>query len=498
MEAMEDLVQAIPQLARVPQCAYPAYQALAVAGCGPDLKCICANPNLFATLQGVFAVSPCSPSDAQDSILSLTVQLGSSVREQSLITPQPDAMVNTREICVAAVPWLNDNRGPEITGSLAILIILATIAVVLRFVARHITQTSYGLDDWLMFFALVWEYGLATIFFFGELRAWANPSVLRAHPGRLGLHYGLGRHILMLDLDQATSFIKLFFATTCVFPVACAALKFSILIFYHRIFPFRKFTISCVVIGVAVAAWFIAFIVASFLTCRPLEYFWDKSIPGGQCVNVLHVTYYITSPPDILTNFAILVLPLPWLWNLQMQLRRKLGIVCILALGSFAVFGSVVRIPLMHKLEIADSPWSSVNSGLWLNVEIAIGIVSGSLPLMRPLFAHPLASQFFSRFSRSRVTTGSHRLRDGQQQSDRVSSSRSKGLHSSGIYAGASQQQDQKNWYDNSVSVKALGSRPVGTGIEKEAEEEVVPMGKIQVKHDLEWEQGVPPSDGRS
>ncbi|KAL9020341.1 MAG: hypothetical protein Q9185_002419 [Variospora sp. 1 TL-2023] len=162
-----------------------------------------------------------------------------------------------------------------------------------------------------------------------------------------------------------------------------------------------------------------------------------------------------------------------------------------------AVLGSVVRIPLMHNLEIADAPWSSVSPGLWLNVEIAIGIVSGSLPLMRPLFTHPLASQFLSRFSKSHVTTGSHRLPNGQQQSKRVSSSQSKGLHSSGIYAGASQQQDQKNWYDNSVSIKALGSRPVGTGIEEEAEDEVVPMGKIQVKHDLEWEQ-MPSSDGRS
>ncbi|KAI4289045.1 MAG: hypothetical protein L6R35_001694 [Caloplaca aegaea] len=405
-------------------------------------------------------------------------------------------MVNTREICVAAVPWLNDSRGPEITVSLVILIILATIAVVLRFLARHITRTSYGLDDWLMLFALVWEYGLATMCLFG-------------------LHYGYGRHILMLELDQVTSFIKIFFATTCIFPVACAAMKFSILIFYHRIFPFRKFTISCIVIGVAVAAWFLAFILASFLTCRPIQYFWDKSIPGGQCANVLHITYYVTSPPDILTNFAILVLPLPWLWNLQMQLRRKLVIICILALGSFAVLGSVVRIPLMHNLEIADAPYrfllasdhanttfpppsgSSVSPGLWLNVEIAIGIVSGSLPLMRPLFTHPLASQFLSRFSKSHVTTGSHRLPNGQQQSKRVSSSQSKGLHSSGIYAGASQQQDQKNWYDNSVSIKALGSRPVGPGIEEEAEDEVVPMGKIQIKHDLEWEQ-VPSSDGRS
>lgn len=168
--------------------------------------------------------------------------------------------------------------------------------------------------------------------------------------------------------------IQAFFVTTCVFPVACAALKFSILIFYHRIFPFRKFTISCIGIGFVVIAWFIAFIVASFLSCRPLAYYWDKSIAGGHCINLVHVSFYITSPPDILTNFAILALPLPWLWNLQMQLQRKVVVICIFILGSLyvrtpdfsavcgtnaiacsAAFGSVVRIPLMHRLEIDDA-----------------------------------------------------------------------------------------------------------------------------------------------
>ncbi|KAI4095941.1 MAG: hypothetical protein LQ344_001322 [Seirophora lacunosa] len=419
---------------------------------------------MFATLQSVFAVSPCSPSEAKGK--SFTFGSITSVRERWLITLQSDAMVNTREICSAAVPWLNHNRGNEVVGAVGALTVLATTAVVLRFLARHMTRTSYGLDDWLMLFALVSASSLAA-----------------------------------------------FFVTTCVFPVACAALKFSILIFYHRIFPFRKFTISCIGIGFVVIAWFIAFIVASFLSCRPLAYYWDKSIAGGHCINLVHVSFYITSPPDILTNFAILALPIPWLWNLQMQLQRKVVVICIFILGSLyartpdfsavcgtnaiacsAAFGSVVRIPLMHKLEIDDATYSSVSASLWLDVEIAIGIVSGSLPLMRPLFTHPSTSRILSRFSRSRVSTGSERLPDGQQPSDRVSSSRSKGLHSSGVYAGGGkqqQQQGQKSWWDQSVSTKAFGSRLEGAEAERRSVKDMVPMGRIQVRHDLEWgEQG--------
>lgn len=65
------------------------------------------------------------------------------------------AMVHTRTICIDAVPWLNHNRGPEIVGALTTLTIIATIAVILRFLARRVSGSLYGWDDWLILFALV-------------------------------------------------------------------------------------------------------------------------------------------------------------------------------------------------------------------------------------------------------------------------------------------------------------------------------------------------------
>ena len=130
------------------------------------------------------------------------------------------------------------------------------------------------------------------------------------------------------------TFLQLFFADTLVFALAMTALKLSILWFYHRIFPIRKFTISCIVIAAVIFAWLIASIVSQFLLCTPIQYFWDKSIPGGTCININHVGFFITSPPDILTSIAILILPIPWLWGLQMQMRRKLAIGGIFLLAS--------------------------------------------------------------------------------------------------------------------------------------------------------------------
>lgn len=138
--------------------------------------------------------------------------------------------------------------------------------------------------------------------------------------------------------DEITNIsFQLFFADACLFPLAVLPMKCSILWFYHRIYPVRKFTISCIVTAAVTVAWFIASIVVNFLTCRPFQYFWDRSIPGGKCINSNNLAYAITSPPDILTSLALLILPIPLLWGLQMPRRKKLAITGIFVLGSLYV-----------------------------------------------------------------------------------------------------------------------------------------------------------------
>lgn len=216
------------------------------------------------------------------------------------------------------------------------------------------------------------------------------------------VQHGFGHHILMLDVPDVVMYgkvcsfgqdslrppsklvpvkltvsLQLFFTDAIVFVLAMTPLKLSILWFYHRIFPIRKFTISCIAIAAVTIAWLIAYLVSQFLLCRPYQYFWDKSIPGGTCINIRHVAYFITSPPDILTNIAILILPIPSLWGLQMQRRRKLAISGIFLLASLwvvpspftsdqliwvksSVVGSIIRVPLLAQLNTADASCESL------------------------------------------------------------------------------------------------------------------------------------------
>ena len=62
------------------------------------------------------------------------------------------------------------------------------------------------------------------------------------------------------------------------------------------------------------------------------------------------------------------------------------------------------------------------------------------------------------------------------------------GLGDSGIYAGQNRKQPHLNWlYDVKAGATSKGTMN-GRGSEEGSEEDMVPMGKIQVRHDVEWE----------
>ena len=105
---------------------------------------------------------------------------------------------------------------------------------------------------------------------------------------------------------------------------------------------------------------------------------------------------------------------------------------------------------------------------------------------MRPLVS-PLKIR--SRFSKSRKT-GSYRLQDVEGPSAGTSGNsrapHSKGLSDSGVYQGQNKRQPYKSWYNAGTYISSKGD---GRRSKEGSEEDIVPMGKIHVKHDLEQEQ---------
>ncbi|KAI4181667.1 MAG: hypothetical protein L6R41_006483 [Letrouitia leprolyta] len=119
-----------------------------------------------------------------------------------------------------------------------------------------------------------------------------------------------------------------------------------------------------------------------------------------------------------------------------------------------------MRVPFLAELDYDDISYTIINSAIWIDVELAIGIVSACLPLMRPLATRAFPTEIRSRFYRSGPSTGSHRLPDGNN-GHRKSGSRINAIGSDGgIYAGGAKKGGPKSWYNN-ISV---GTRMGGGG----------------------------------
>jgi hypothetical protein len=66
--------------------------------------------------------------------------------------------------------------------------------------------------------------------------------------------------------------------------------------------------------------------------CTPIAYFWDKSIPGGYCLNA-EMVWMFNASFNILLDFVIFLLPMRKVSELQMPKKQKIALMMVFALG---------------------------------------------------------------------------------------------------------------------------------------------------------------------
>lgn len=199
--------------------------------------------------------------------------------------------------------------------------VVSTVAVILRLLGRRVSAAEYGVDDFLIVVALVLTYGL-------------NVNEL------IAVHFGFGRHQLMLSLDHISKFLLNDWTIQIIFACAITVTRFSLLVFYHRIFPVKRFTIVAIITGCILLAWWIGFIFAILFSCRPIESFWNKALID-HCVNEHTLSWGVTGS-ELATNVMMLVLPIPWLWDLRLACTKKLALIGLFMLGCLLVESSIL------------------------------------------------------------------------------------------------------------------------------------------------------------
>ncbi|KAL8927609.1 MAG: hypothetical protein Q9172_001319 [Xanthocarpia lactea] len=154
---------------------------------------------------------------------------------------------------------------------------------------------------------------------------------------------------------------------------------------------------------------------------------------------------------NVASDFYIFILPIPGVVQLQMPMKKKIGICAIFATGSLACLASIMGLYYRSRLNRhGDVTWDLVDILIWVVVELHVGVMCGCMPAFAGFFNYylPILRSFGSFFS-SRVK--------GFKLSSRPSSSESssKRLATKDIHMTLGSRVDGQGHFLNPTSVFA-------------------------------------------
>ncbi|KAL2884411.1 hypothetical protein SGCOL_000357 [Colletotrichum sp. CLE4] len=257
-------------------------------------------------------------------------------------------------------------------AAVIILAALASVAVVLRLMARFLQGHSLKADDWAI---------LASLLLVG---ATVGLSIA-------GGAYGAGNHVWSFTPLNLTQVFKILYAYTFIYGTACAATKISILLFYQRIFLLStasspSFKISLTLGYVLSIAYPIIIWATMANACSPISFYWNQFVgEQGKCIDI-NTFYLALAIINMVNDVIVLLIPIPQILKLQMSGRKKAAVCSIMLLGSFVCVASIVRITYLSTFSHAlDITWQMGPVFIWSAIEPSIAIVSACLPHLAPL-----------------------------------------------------------------------------------------------------------------
>lgn len=263
---------------------------------------------------------------------------------------------------------LTPNRQPLILGFTIAFTVLATAGVLMRIWARRLSGAKFWWDDWTIIAALLGSY-VTTIANF------------------VGLHYGFGLHQADIRNQQPQKSLLILWLTESGYLITVAFTKYSVLFFYWRLFKVYSRSLRIWIISVAALAtgWYVSSQLVVIFQCTPVNFYWNRKIEGGHCINSNLFFVIITAmlPP---LDAIVLGLAVPVVWNLQVSRTKQLGITFVLSVGLLDTIICIYRATIFHEIDPQDITWSDAIVGIWTNAEATVGVFCACLPTLVPLF----------------------------------------------------------------------------------------------------------------
>lgn len=106
----------------------------------------------------------------------------------------------------------------------------------------------------------------------------------------------------------------------------------SFLLLLGQVFPSRRLQCWVKLLYVVLASHGCIYSVLFALQCLPVESIWDRHISSSKCLDIVAIAYS-NGALSILEDIAILILPFPEVWSLNMDRRHRLALLLLFSIG---------------------------------------------------------------------------------------------------------------------------------------------------------------------
>lgn len=152
---------------------------------------------------------------------------------------------------------------------------------------------------------------------------------------------------------------------------------------------------------------------SAIFQCIPMSAAWNlDTFPRG-CWNMMAMNFF-TSTINTIFDFIIFFLPLPTLFDLKMERKKKVSLIFTYCVGSLAIACSIIRLRnMIYFRGVGDFTYQASMVPVWGAIECNAGIICGSFPYIMPLIKR-MSGSIIESVSMSRVNPTSNQQYEGQ------------------------------------------------------------------------------------
>ncbi|KAF2108139.1 hypothetical protein BDV96DRAFT_504878 [Lophiotrema nucula] len=288
---------------------------------------------------------------------------------------------------------------------------------------------------------------------------------------------GMARHIWDVSLATLMGGSHLYNILFMFYSISGGFAKATVFLQFKRIFTHPKirgpvyWVITISLIANALA--YTCFLFLYIFTCWPREKIWNPTVPGN-CMS-WSVSLIAIGALNTFSDIEAFFVPMWALWQLRMEVRKKIGVFAVFAVGALAVaigcLGMYYRVLILQR---PDKTWLLTQTSIICMAELAIVLIVSCCPYLPRIYRrhkhNPHNQNSYKHPSSS--NSRSNRFHSSTRTTDTIGSKRSLwrareklGISTIGSFSGE-RREEEEDWVrgDEFLTIAAIATEEEGEG----------------------------------